>query len=131
MRVGGENDLFGIPKVGGDLGEAEASRQPRGRCGVPQRVASVLPSPLRVDSCGPPCIPPHAVEGIAVQRQAILAGEQQLARDRLAVRRAPRQCDTYRWVLTDVLGQDGYHRIGYRHVPDLAVLHWCEEETPS
>jgi len=61
----------------------------------------------RINARRPPRIAPHAVESLAIQRAAIRRGEQQLARDRLAVWRAPRERDRNRRVLAHMLGQDG------------------------
>jgi hypothetical protein len=44
-------------------------------------MAPVLPSALGIDARGPPGLLPQAVEGVTVQRAAVLRGEQQLARD--------------------------------------------------
>src|SRR5690242_10500624 len=94
---------------------------------MPQHVTAVLPSPLRVNASSPP----YTVKCVAVERPAIQGRKHQLASNRLAVRRTPRQRDLARDgraavrarsaddVLEANLGfQRGGHRVE-RHTPGL------------
>jgi hypothetical protein len=87
---------------------------------VPQYVTAVLPSPLRINASSPPRGLPYTVECVAVERPAVQGCEHQLAGNRLAVRRTPRQRDLDRRVLAHMLGQDGDNRVCHWH-------HWSGE----